>query len=90
MFKVIWDRSIDKDIGDVRNAILQEPTLDGYEFPNPHDPRFFANIESEIAKKPDLFRLFQIGFSLCESVESDTSNENIFAFIEATQKQLRK
>jgi len=66
VFKVIWDRSIDKDIGDVSGTVLPEPTLEGYQFPNPTDPRFFANIESEIEKKPDLFRVFQIGFSLYE------------------------
>ena len=66
VFKVVWDRSIDKDIGDVKNIVLPEPTLEGYEWPDPLDPRFFANIEPEIEKKPDQFRLFQIGFSLYE------------------------
>jgi uroporphyrinogen decarboxylase len=66
VFKVIWDRSIDKDIGDAKGIVLPEPTLEGYVFPNPLDPRFFANIESEINKKPDMFRVFQIGFSLYE------------------------
>lgn len=66
VFKVVWDRSIDKDIGDAKGIVLPDPTLDGYEFPDPHDPRFFANIEPEIALKPDMFRVFQIGFSLYE------------------------
>jgi uroporphyrinogen decarboxylase len=66
VFKVIWDRSIDKDIGDAKGIVLPEPTLANYTFPNPLDPRFFANIESEIKKKPDMFRVFQIGFSLYE------------------------
>ena len=66
VFQVVWDRSIDKDIGDVKGCVLSEPTLEGYQFPNPLDPRFFANIESEIAKKPDMFRVFQIGFSMYE------------------------
>jgi uroporphyrinogen decarboxylase len=66
VFKVVWDRSIDKDIGDAKGIVLPEPTLDGYVFPNPLDPRFFNNIESEIASKPEMFRVFQIGFSLYE------------------------
>ncbi len=66
VFKVIWDRKIDKDIGDAKGIVLPEPTLNDYDFPNPLDPRFFANIESEIALKPDMFRVFQIGFSLYE------------------------
>lgn len=66
VFKVVWDRSIDKDIGDAKGIVLPEPTLNGYTFPNPLDPRFFSDIESEIALKPDMFRVFQIGFSLYE------------------------
>jgi len=66
VFKVVWDRSIDKDIGDAKGIVLPEPTTENYEFPNPLDPRFFANIELEIALKPDMFRVFQIGFSLYE------------------------
>lgn len=66
VFKVVWDRSIDKDIGDAKGIVLPGPTLEGYEFPDPHDPRFFANIEPEIELKPDMFRVFQIGFSLYE------------------------
>jgi len=66
VFKVIWDRTIDKDIGDAKGIVLPEATLNGYTFPNPLDPRFFSDIESEIALKPDMFRVFQIGFSLYE------------------------
>lgn len=55
VFKVVWDRSIDKDIGDVKSIVLPEPTLERYTFPDPLDPRFFANIESEITAKPDMF-----------------------------------
>ena len=65
VFKVVWDRSIDKDIGDVKSIVLPEPTLEGYTFPDPLDPRFFANIESEIAAKPDMFRCFQIAHGPC-------------------------
>lgn len=77
VFKVVWDRSIDKDIGDVKSIVLPEPTLEGYTFPNPLDPRFFANIESEIAAKPDMFRCFQIGFSLYERAWTMRGMENL-------------
>jgi uroporphyrinogen decarboxylase len=65
-FQVIWDRSIDKDIGDVKGSVLAEPTLEGYAFPDPLNPRFYESIEADIAAKPDLFRVYQIGFSLYE------------------------
>lgn len=66
VFGVVWDRSVDKDIGIVRNQVLPEPTLRGYQFPDPLDRRFFANIPAKIEKFGDRFRVFQIGFSLYE------------------------
>lgn len=77
VFGVVWDRSIDKDIGDVRGCLLAEPTLEGYVFPDPLDPRFFANIEPEIARKPEMFRCFQIGFSLYERAWTLRGIENL-------------
>lgn len=66
VFGVVWDRRIDKDIGDAKGTVLNEPALTNYVFPDPIDRRFFANIESEIAQKPDMFRVYQLGFSLYE------------------------
>lgn len=77
VFGVVWDRSVDKDIGIPREDIIEAPSMEGYEFPDPLDPRFFANIEPEIEKKPDLFRVFQIGFSLYERAWSLRGTENL-------------
>ncbi len=66
VFGVVWDRSIDQDIGNVEGCVLPEPTLAGYAFPDPLDPRFFADVPGKIARFPDRFRVFQIGFSLYE------------------------
>ncbi|MFU8772375.1 MAG: uroporphyrinogen decarboxylase family protein [Anaerolineales bacterium] len=66
VFGVIWDRSIDKDIGNVSGCVLEKPTLHGYQFPDPLDERFFSDIPERIERYPDRFRLFQIGFSLYE------------------------
>ena len=66
VFGVIWDRSIDKDIGDVQGYVLPEATLRGYEFPDPIDPRFFGDIPEQIERYGDRLRIFQIGFSLYE------------------------
>ncbi len=52
VFGVVWDRSIDQDIGNVEGQVLPEPTLAGYEFPDPLDPRFFADIASEDRRLP--------------------------------------
>ena len=66
VFGVVWDRSIDRDIGNVEGCVLARPTLDGYTFPNPLDDRFFDDIPGRLATFPDRFRVFQIGFSLYE------------------------
>jgi uroporphyrinogen decarboxylase len=46
IFGVIWDRSIDKDIGNVEKPVLQEPALTSYEFPDPLDQRVFNDIST--------------------------------------------
>jgi uroporphyrinogen decarboxylase len=66
VFGVVWDRNIDKDIGNVEGCLLPKPTLKGYTFPDPLDDRFFADIPEKIACYRDRFRVFQIGFSLYE------------------------
>jgi len=83
VFGVVWDRSIDKDIGNVEGCVLPEPTLRGYHFPDPLDPRFFADIPAKIARYPDRFRVFQIGFSLYERAWTLRGMENLMVdFIE--------
>jgi len=74
---VVWDRSIDKDIGNVEGCVLPEPTLAGYEFPDPLDRRFFAEIPGRIERFPDRFRVFQIGFSLYERAWTLRGMENL-------------
>lgn len=66
VFGVVWDRTVDKDIGNVEGCVLSEPTLKSYEFPNPLDKRFFEDIQTKINRFPDRLRVFQIGFSLYE------------------------
>ena len=77
VFGVVWDRSVDKDIGIVRGVILPEPTLKGYLFPNPLDQRFFVDIPAKIATYGDRFRVFQIGFSLWERAWTLRGIENL-------------
>jgi uroporphyrinogen decarboxylase len=76
-FGVVWDRSVDKDIGVIKGQVLPEPTLAGYTFPDPHDPRFFADIPDRIARYGDRFRVFSIGFSLYERAWTLRGMENL-------------
>lgn len=76
-FGVVWDRSVDKDIGVVRGCVLPEPKLRGYVFPDPLSPRFFRDIEDRIARWGDRFRVYQIGFSLFERAWTLRGMENL-------------
>ncbi len=65
-FGVVWNRAVDKDIGNVEGLVLPEPSLKGFTFPDPLDPICFADIPAKIAADGDRFRVFMIGFSLYE------------------------
>lgn len=76
-FGVVWDRTVDKDIGIVEGNVLPRPTLDGYEFPDPLDERFFDDIEEKIAERSHCFRVFELGFSLYERAWTMRGMENL-------------
>ncbi len=65
-FGVVWNRTIDKDIGNVEDHPLKEPTLKGFRFPDPHNPRRLAPLPAFLAANPDRFRLFSLSFSMFE------------------------
>lgn len=77
VFGVVWDRSIDKDIGNISAPLIDSPTLNSYIFPDPLDNRFFCDIIPSVSAKPDMFRLFQIGFSLYERAWTLRGMENL-------------
>ena len=78
VFGVVWDRSLDKDIGNVVGCVLAEATLAHYAFPDPIDQRYFADIPERVAKYGDRFRVFQIGFSLYERAWTLRGMQNLF------------
>ena len=77
IFGAVWDRSIDKDIGNITGSLINEPSLKNYTFPDPLDRRIFADIEPSIKAHPDMFRLFEIGFSLYERAWTLRGMENL-------------
>jgi uroporphyrinogen decarboxylase len=77
VFGVVWDRSIDRDIGNVEKPRLLEPDLAGYDFPDPEDHRFFTDIPDKIEAHGDRFRVFSIGFSLYERAWTLRGMENL-------------
>jgi uroporphyrinogen decarboxylase len=67
-FGVIWDRTIDKDIGNVdhHRLVLPEPELDSLVLPDPFDSRRWAGFDSFGTENADLFRVKDFGFTLFE------------------------
>jgi uroporphyrinogen decarboxylase len=76
-FGVVWNRSVDKDIGVVEGTVLPEPSLSGWRPPDPLDRRFFDDLPAKIAARPDGFRVFSIGFSLYERAWTLRGMENL-------------
>jgi uroporphyrinogen decarboxylase len=77
VFGVVWDRSIDKDIGNVTGLVLPEPTLSGYEFPNPVDDIHFGGIPEALDQFGHRYRVYSIGFSLYERAWTMRGMENL-------------
>lgn len=82
-FGVVWDRSVDQDIGQVLNIQLPEADLSAYRFPDPRGGAFFDGIAELLAARPDCYRVFPLGFSLYERAWTLRGMENLMMdFIE--------
>jgi uroporphyrinogen decarboxylase len=76
-FGIVWNRTIDKDIGNVDEILLKEPDLGGYRFPEPDLARNAANLEQLVAQYPDRFRHAGVGFSMFERAWTLRGMENL-------------
>jgi uroporphyrinogen decarboxylase len=75
---VVWNRTVDRDIGVIEGAVLPEPNLAGLSLPDPHDPRRYAPIPAFLQEHSDQFLLCDIGFSLFERAWTLRGLENFF------------
>lgn len=75
-FGVVWDRTVDKDIGTPEGLVLAEPTLAGYQMPDPLDKRYFDDLQEKIDEFPDRFRVYSVGFALFERAWTLRGMEN--------------
>ena len=78
-FGVVWDRTIDKDIGNVDHSclVLPEPDLSELEFPDPSCPERFDRHEAFCRENPDHFRVNDFGFTLFERAWTLRGMENL-------------
>lgn len=65
-FGVIWNRTVDKDIGNPDSNVLSGADLDKLNFPDPNDPERYEGIQQFCEENADKFLMGDIGFSLFE------------------------
>lgn len=63
---VVWNRTVDKDIGVVDEYLLLEPTIEGLNLPVPEKSGLREAYPEFVEKNRDRFRLSSIGFALFE------------------------
>ncbi len=76
-YGVVWNRSVDKDIGIVEGTVLQSPTLKGYTFPSLDNAGVFGPLENIASAPRDKFLILDIGFSLYERAWTLRGMENV-------------
>lgn len=76
-FGVVWDQTVDKDIGVPVDVLVTAENVDTFEFPDPDDPTRYQNYQKQIDEHADRFSLASIGFSLYERAWTLAGMENI-------------
>jgi len=76
-WKVLWDRSIDRDIGTPVNCILEHMDLDSLEVPDPLNPDRFAHFAPLIDANKHRYLLVKFSYSLFERAWSLRGMENL-------------
>lgn len=77
-FGVVWDRTVDKDIGNVIDLVFPEPDLDGYDWPDPLNPKKYTAWNERIeSDNGDRFVLAELSFSLFERAWTMRGMENL-------------
>lgn len=77
VYGVVWDRSVDRDIGVVKKILLPEPTLEDFSFPDSMNPIIYLGNDKSLTLYPDRWNLWQVGFSLYERAWSLRGMENL-------------
>jgi uroporphyrinogen decarboxylase len=65
-FGVVWNRTIDPDIGNPQGQVFPEPTLGDYRFPDPEDPAVWESFGQRVAAVTDQFVILNVDLSLFE------------------------
>jgi uroporphyrinogen decarboxylase len=84
-FGVMWDRTVDPDIGTVCNTVITPESLDSYLFPDPYDPARFAGFRSALAQQDEQLVVATIAFTLFERAWTLAGMENVLMAMAADE-----
>jgi uroporphyrinogen decarboxylase len=87
-FGVVWNRSVDKDIGVVENPQIQDIEDSDYRFPVPDKARLRRDIEELLATRKDRFTFMGFGFCMFERAWSLMGMENVLTSMIANPEAL--
>jgi uroporphyrinogen decarboxylase len=77
-YGVVWDRSIDKDIGTPCDWPIKTPEdLDTYRFPDASDDSLYAGLAEQLAARPGLFRRYSLAMCIFERAWPLRGMENL-------------
>ncbi len=76
-FGIVWNRTIDKDIGNVDEYLITSPSLEGYCFPEPDLETNARRIQTTMEAYPDRFQVTGVGFSMFERAWTLRGMENL-------------
>ncbi|MFA6240604.1 MAG: uroporphyrinogen decarboxylase family protein [Candidatus Hydrogenedentales bacterium] len=76
-FGVVWDRTVDKDIGVVRNTLVSPRNVLDFTMPDASDPTRYAGYPQTPEDLDDRFFVANIGFSLFERAWTLAGMENV-------------
>lgn len=76
-FGVVWNRTVDKDIGVVEEYLLPEPSMGSYKMPEIDEQALRRNCETCLSAAGDTAAIFFIGFSMFERAWTLRGMENL-------------
>jgi uroporphyrinogen decarboxylase len=80
-FGVKWDRTLDKDIGVVKDILITPQNLADFVLPDPDDPKIYRRIRQALPKKKNTLLTVKMSYNLFERAWSLAGMQNVFLYM---------
>ncbi|MCP4622247.1 MAG: hypothetical protein GY850_01800 [bacterium] len=80
-FGVIWDRTLDKDIGVVKDILVTPQNIDDFVWPDSDDPMIYRRIRQELPQKTNTLLTVKMSYNLFERAWSLAGMQNVFMYM---------